>query len=108
MSLQDEAWLRRLRAREAAQARRHGLAPAALARMREQQGGLCAICGVGPAEVVDHDHGHCPGPVSCGRCVRGIICDDCNQGLGRFHDDPERMREAAEYIERWQRGGPPG
>ena len=103
----DSEWLRALRRREAAQARRHGLSPLALLRMREEQGGLCAVCGVGGADVVDHDHGHCPGTTSCGRCVRGLVCDDCNQGLGRFQDDPGRMREAAEYIERYRRRGPP-
>lgn len=61
------------------------------------QDNRCAICaevllppGVCGAHV-DHDH-------ASGR-VRGILCHDCNLGLGRFHDDPEALRSAASYLE---------
>lgn len=39
--------------------------------------------------VVDHDHHCCPGSASCGQCVRGIICQRCNSGIGGF----ERMAQ---------------
>ena len=32
--------------------------------------------------VVDHDHGCCPGPSSCGKCVRGLAHEGCNRRLG--------------------------
>lgn len=65
--------------------------------MREQQGGLCAVCGSrcikhGDRLSVDHDH-------ESGR-VRGLLCDPCNNGLGRFRDDPALLRTAADYLER--------
>ncbi|MEV4454346.1 endonuclease VII domain-containing protein [Microbispora sp. NPDC049633] len=67
-----------------------------LARIEEQQG-KCAICprGIGaddPRTHVDHDH-------ESGN-VRGILCHYCNLALGYMEDDAERMRRAAEYIER--------
>ena len=40
--------------------------------------------------VCDHDH--------IKKTFRGWICDDCNGGLGKFHDDPERLIAAAEYL----------
>ena len=69
------------------------------------QGGGCAICGSkkpGQSEnyfEVDHDHTCCSGIRSCGRCVRGLLCSGCNQGISRFQDDAERLRKAADYLE---------
>lgn len=75
--------------------------------MLKQQGGGCAICGR-PPELriqgrtrrltaylhVDHDH-------ITGK-VRALLCDGCNHGIGSFGEDAERLRKAAEYIERWK------
>ncbi len=67
--------------------------------------GMCAICGsteVGSANKarmsVDHDHRCCPGDKSCGKCIRGVICNRCNTGLARFDDDPDRLLAAAAYL----------
>ena len=60
----------------------------------------CAICGDAKATryAVDHDHACCPGKSSCGSCVRGVLCQLCNVGLGSFQDDPERLRAAIAYL----------
>lgn len=68
-----------------------------------QQGGVCAICQCDDGDMalaVDHDHACCAGDRSCGRCIRGLLCGNCNNGLGRFDDDARRLRAAAEYLER--------
>lgn len=63
--------------------------------MLEAQGGVCAICGqpcrTGRALAVDHDH-------TTGD-VRSLLCANCNNGLGRFGDDPSLLRIAADYLE---------
>lgn len=66
------------------------------------QGGGCAICGGqnkdGRAFFVDHDHACCPGQRTCGSCVRGLLCGDCNLGIGYFRDDIARMKTAISYL----------
>lgn len=61
------------------------------------QGGRCAICrtdepgGKHNTLVVDHDH-------ATGK-IRGLLCNSCNNGLGRFKDDPLKLRMAVVYLE---------
>lgn len=58
--------------------------------MLAEQGGVCAICRAAPAAHVDHDHAT--------GAVRALLCFNCNGGLGQFRDDPDTLREAAEYV----------
>lgn len=73
--------------------------------MFESQNGVCAICRKaedGRRLSIDHDHSCCPGRKSCGKCVRSLLCNNCNNGIGRFFDDAENLRRAAGYIERFR------
>ena len=65
-----------------------------LQKLYDDAGGKCEICRNEPNRwlVVDHCHNSTK--------VRGILCEQCNQALGLFKDDPEVMRKAALYIER--------
>lgn len=81
----------------------YGLAPGDYARLLEHQGGACFICQRRPGLkrlAVDHDHSCCAGPISCGQCVRGLLCRNCNRDvLGHLKDDPASLRRAIEYVE---------
>lgn len=82
--------------------RRYGLEPGRIAQMMADQDGRCAICQseFGDATPhVDHDHNCCPPKRSCGQCVRGLLCQQCNHALGSFKDDPTRLRNALLYLE---------
>lgn len=73
-------------------------------KLAEQNYG-CAVCGGlnlnGKALTVDHDHKCCSGRGSCGKCVRGLLCANCNTGVGMMADSPQRLRDAADYLEKY-------
>lgn len=66
------------------------------------QKGRCWICqratGRTKKLATDHNHKCCPGPVSCGRCVRGLLCSSCNKFLGWVRDDPNAFYRAYDYL----------
>ena len=85
----------RLKNRERFFKRVYGLTYKDIDAMIASQGGLCKICSRPPREgkklCVDHDHEN--------DHIRGLICDDCNLGLARFHDNPKDLRSAADYLD---------
>jgi hypothetical protein len=64
--------------------------------MLVQQEGRCAICDaeldLGKGKTVHLDHCHETD------LVRGWLCRSCNQGLGKFRDDPTTLLRAALYL----------
>lgn len=71
----------------------------------ESQGRMCAICGPYSGRngrtknlSVDHDHSCCNGSVSCGKCVRGLVCDTCNKFLGLLRDNPDGFQRGIDYL----------
>jgi hypothetical protein len=57
--------------------RTYSLAPGEYEALLAFQNGRCYVCGKQPRKrrlAVDHDHSCCPGEISCGRCVRGLLC----------------------------------
>jgi len=76
------------------------------------QGGACAICGTTVAGGrsprnrfhVDHNHSCCPTPGrSCGKCLRGLLCFNCNLSLGHF-ETPELLEKALDYLRSFRDG----
>jgi hypothetical protein len=73
--------------------RKYGISASDYNAMHEAQGGKCLICGsAGGKRRLAVDHCHSTG------VVRGLLCNPCNQGLGYFKDDVERMRLAIAYV----------
>jgi len=72
--------------------RRYGIGVKVFEEMLAEQDGMCLICEKPGPEHVDHDHG-------TGR-VRGILCFNCNQGLGNFRDDVSSLIRAVSYLMR--------
>jgi len=68
--------------------------------MFEKQKGLCEICnrpetrkgasGDVSRLAVDHCHRSLK--------IRGLLCHDCNTGLGKFYDDITLLKKAIEYL----------
>jgi hypothetical protein len=95
--------------------RQHGMSPDAYALLLAAQGGVCAAadCREKPKPerrlTTDHDHQCCPGRFSCGRCVRGLLCQACNMraGLAGDHPEPARQRGYAGLAEYLADGGHP-
>jgi len=88
--------------------RKYGITPADYDAILIAQGGGCAGCGAATSRdgrrlAVDHDHRCCPGSRSCGKCVRGLLCTNCNRGLGRLADDPARLSRLIDYLDRTSR-----
>lgn len=73
----------------------YGIAFGTYAQMLTAQNGSCAICEATEAGGrgkfhVDHCHSS--------KAVRGLLCNDCNNGLGRFKDDIELLEKAILYL----------
>jgi hypothetical protein len=71
--------------------RRYGIGADQVQAMIRTQQGMCAICRREPAVHVDHDH-------ETG-LVRGVLCFNCNGGLGQFKDDSTSLLRAVRYLE---------
>lgn len=61
----------------------------------------CDLCHEARPLVVDHDHACCQGRRSCGRCVRGFVCQPCNYALGlidRLNRTPGLLAQIVAYV----------
>ncbi len=80
---------------------KYGITPETYEAMLAAQDGVCAICygletcpnRAGNVRQLAVDHDHATG------AIRALLCHACNQGIGRFKDDPKLLRAAAFYVE---------
>lgn len=100
-------------ARAEARARIYGLTYEGYCKLLEKQGHRCAICRVDfPGRKgtwpIDHDGACCSinycrlKSPACGKCVRGLLCYNCNCAIGYFRHDIDRMRAAIRYLEAYK------
>lgn len=78
--------------------RKFGLTEEEYVTLLIQQDHRCAICGVHQDDhykllSVDHDH-------KTG-LTRGLLCQNCNGGIGQLQDSAELLRKAADYLEEY-------
>jgi len=76
--------------------RKYGITQKQYDDMLMQQDNGCAICGKteepdGRRLAIDHCH-------ATGK-VRGVLCNNCNNGLGAFGDNIEGMKKAIQYLQ---------
>lgn len=81
--------------------KKYGLSKDKFISLLESQNGLCALClDELKRPFIDHDHRCCGEKSSCGKCVRGLLCNRCNTGLGMLRDDVSILGRAIEYLSR--------
>jgi len=86
---------------------RYGIDQAQFDKMLSDQNNSCAICFTRVTEssrtvnfYIDHDHACCPGHKSCGKCIRGLLCNSCNTTLGFVKDSVETLEAMISYLRR--------
>lgn len=86
----------------------HGISSERYEELLRIQDGVCAICRQPETRKhksnrvwslgIDHDHNCCPGRFGCAKCVRGLLCDNCNQAIGRFKENIQVLQNAVDYL----------
>ena len=72
--------------------KKYGLTREEYESMYTSQRGACKICGTVPDKTLHIDHCH------ESNVVRGLLCGQCNVGLGMFKDDITLLLEAINYL----------
>ena len=90
---------------------RYGVTPEWYDAKLAEQDGCCAICKHKPNGEklsVDHDHKCCSGRRSCGKCLRGLLCQPCNATLGYIETHvPGGLEKVIKFLNA-QRSSNPG
>jgi|DEB19_MinimDraft_3_1074340.scaffolds.fasta_scaffold32276_2 hypothetical protein len=68
--------------------KRYGMSTEEITKLKETG---CELCGVKNNLHVDHNHRT--------GSFRGILCTNCNRGIGHLKDSPDLLRKAIAYLE---------
>ena len=71
---------------------RYGIGVEDYEEMYKKQNECCAICGIKKKTYLDVDHCHTTGK------VRGLLCRNCNTGIGKFYEDVKLLTNAISYL----------
>jgi Recombination endonuclease VII len=79
---------------------RYGISLDQFENLITAQNGRCAICQslFSKTPHIDHDHFCCAGGNSCGKCIRGLLCSNCNTALGLLKDNTVVLENAIHYL----------
>jgi hypothetical protein len=77
---------------------KHGITEEYYRSLLSIYNGNCHSCLSRPATNIDHDHACCLGTHSCGKCVRGILCSQCNTSLGLLGDNIVNIKNLLRYL----------
>jgi hypothetical protein len=80
--------------------RHYGLSLADYQKLLDKQNNCCAICGKGESSIsrfgtpkrLTVDHNHVTGQ------VRGLLCENCNRGIGYLKENIQNFEKAIEYL----------
>ena len=92
----------RLRRRISQIKHKYGLSEVDYNNMLHDQKNKCKICDVEFIESAGHSNqGYVPHVDHCHESgkVRGLLCGNCNKGLGLFKDSKKNLQSAMEYLE---------
>ena len=78
---------------------RYGISKEDYTEMFTKQKASCAICGIHQLElkrplVVDHCHNS--------MTVRGLLCDNCNNGIGKLKESVDVLNSAISYLKAFE------
>ena len=80
---------------------RYGITPEQYVELFSNQNGRCDICGqpetaqnptTKKVQKLAVDHCHLTGK------VRGLLCQDCNRGIAKFHENIDSLKKAIAYL----------
>lgn len=80
---------------------RHGITQDQFSSLLKTNNGCCWICDAKPDDsrlCIDHDHSCCSGPYSCGKCIRGLLCSNCNKMVGHFEKGNINIKKIISYL----------